>query len=58
MKNYKDSLRDNCNVKSINLHHRVPRRRREKRAENLLKEVIAENFPNLWKEKDIQVQEV
>ena len=30
---------------------------REKGAENLFEEIIAENFPNLGKETDIQVQE-
>ena len=30
---------------------------RAERAENLFEEIIAENFPNLRKETDIQVQE-
>lgn len=30
---------------------------REKGAERLFKEIIAENFPNLGKDRDIQVQE-
>ena len=30
---------------------------RDKRADNLFEEIIAENFPNLRKETDIQVQE-
>ena len=34
-----------------------PRRRKEKRAENLFEGIIGENFPNLGKETDIQVQE-
>ena len=34
-----------------------PRNRREKRMENLLEELVAENFSNRWKETDIQVQE-
>ena len=29
---------------------------KEKRAESLFKEIIAENFPNLGKELDIQIQ--
>ena len=29
----------------------------EKGADNLLKEIIDENFPNLWKKTDIQVEE-
>jgi len=39
------------------LYYRCPRRRREKRAENLFQEIIAENFPNLAKETDVQMQE-
>ena len=31
--------------------------KREKGAENLFEEIIADNFPNLRKESDIQVQE-
>jgi len=38
------------------LPHGSPRRRREEEAETLLKEIIAENFPNLRKETDIYVQ--
>ena len=34
-----------------------PRRRREKGPEKLLEEIVAENFPNLGKETDIQVPE-
>lgn len=30
---------------------------RKKGAENLFEEIMAENFPNLEKEKDIQIQE-
>lgn len=29
---------------------------RKKGAENLYGEIIAENFPNLWKEMDIHIQ--
>ena len=32
--------------------------KREKGAENLLEEIIAENYPNLGNESDIQIQEV
>lgn len=45
------------------LHHqatqyiRVPRRRRQKGAENVFEEIRAENFPNLGKKRDIQIQE-
>ena len=39
-------------------HYRGPRRRREReRAENLLEGIMAENFPNLGRETDIQIQE-
>ena len=31
--------------------------KREKGAENILEEIIADNFPNLGKEIDIQLQE-
>ena len=39
------------------LHYRGLRRRREKGEENIFEEIIAENFPNMGKETDIQVQE-
>ena len=40
------------------LHHGSPRKEeKEKEAESLVKEVIAENFPNLVRNIDIQVQE-
>ena len=32
--------------------------KREKRTENIFEDIIAENFPNLGKENDIQVQAV
>ena len=32
--------------------------KREKGAENLLEEIIAENYPNMGNESDIQIQEV
>lgn len=35
-----------------------PRRREREREGNLFKGIIAENFPNLRKETDIQVQEL
>ena len=38
-------------------HYRVPRRRREKGAENTFGDIIAENFPNLCRETDIQDHE-
>ena len=40
------------------LHYRGPRKRREKASENILEDIIAENFLNLGKETVTQVQEV
>ena len=41
------------------MHYRDPRgEESEKRTENVFDEIMAENFPNLKKETDIQVQEV
>ena len=47
------------NVKHVNLHRTgIPEREeREKGIENVFKEIMVENFPNLKKETDIQVQE-
>ena len=39
------------------LHHRGARWRREQEIENLFEKIMKENFPNLVKEIDIQVQE-
>lgn len=39
------------------MHYGNPRRRSEKGTESLFKELMAENFPNLGKEMDFQVQE-
>ena len=40
------------------MHYRVPRRRSEReRAENISEDTIAENFFNLGKETNLQVQE-
>ena len=39
------------------LHYRGSRRRREKGIKNVFEEIMAENFPNLKKETNIQVQE-
>ena len=55
-----DSLRDLWNnIKHTNiLILGVPEGgEREKGAENICEDTIAENFPNLWKETDFQVQE-
>ena len=38
-------------------HHRGARWKREKEFGNLFEEIMKENFPNLVKEIDIQVQE-
>uniref|UniRef100_A0A9L0SE42 L1 transposable element RRM domain-containing protein n=1 Tax=Equus caballus TaxID=9796 RepID=A0A9L0SE42_HORSE len=57
----KDSLRDLWgNIKHTNIHIIVvlEGKERDKGAENLLEEIIAENFPNLGKETDVQVEEV
>uniref|UniRef100_A0A9L0SBQ6 L1 transposable element RRM domain-containing protein n=1 Tax=Equus caballus TaxID=9796 RepID=A0A9L0SBQ6_HORSE len=55
----KDSLRDLWgNIKHTNsCIIGIPEEDRDKRAENQFEEMIAENFPNLKKETDIQVQE-
>ena len=43
------------------MHYRSPRRRRERERErqvkNVFDKIMAENFPNLKKETDIQIQE-
>ena len=35
----------------------IPERGKEKNEQNLLEDIITDNFPNLGKETDIQVQE-
>ena len=58
-KRNEDSLRDLWdNIKHTNIHVVwVPEgEEREKGTENIIKDIIAENFPNLGKETDIQVQ--
>ena len=60
IKKSEDSLRDLWNnMKRTNIRViRVPEgEERDKGAENLFQEIIDENFPNLRKETDIQVQE-
>ena len=55
----KEKLRDLWNtIKWINIHIiGVPERKKwEKGTESLFKEMIAENFPNLGKKTDIQIQ--
>ena len=44
----KNKYQNNCDSR---------KRRREKGAENLFKEIIVKNFPNLGRELDIQVHE-
>lgn len=39
------------------MHYRNSRRRREKSTESIFEETMVENFPNLGKETNIQVQE-
>ena len=39
------------------MHYKGPRRRREKWPEKIFEEIIAENLPNLGKERVTQVQE-
>ena len=38
------------------VHIGSPRRKRKKRAEKIFEEMMAENFPNLKKETDVQLQ--
>ena len=60
IKKNEDSLRDLWdNIKCTNIRIiGVPEgEEREKGAENLFEEIMAENFPNLAKETDTQVQE-
>ena len=61
MKRNEDSLRDLWdNIKCNNIRAiGVPEgEEREKGPEKILEEIIDENFPNIGKERDIQVQEV
>ena len=60
MKRNEDSLRDLWdNIKRMNIHITgVPEREeREKGPEEIIEEIIAENFPNVRKEQPTQVQE-
>ena len=58
-KRNEDSLRDLWdNIKHINIHViGVPKEERKKVADNILEYIIAENSPNMGKERDIQDQE-
>jgi len=40
------------------LYHGGTKRRREKGAENIFEEIMADNFPNQGKETDTHIQEV
>lgn len=37
------------------MYYRNPRRREERKAENLFEEIVAENFPNLGKATNVQL---
>ena len=39
------------------MHHKSPRKRRKKATKRLFKEIMAENFLELGKQTDIQIQE-
>ena len=52
-----DSLRVSGISSILTFHYRGPRRRRDKGKETLFEEIMSENFPNLRKETNIQVQE-
>ena len=61
MKRNEDSLRGLWgNIKCTDICIKVvpEEEEREKRAENIIEKIIANNFPNLRKETNIQVQEV
>ena len=58
MKKREDSLRNLWDHKVYQYTcYRDPRKRREKGAKNLFKDIMAENFTNLGKKTDIQAQE-
>lgn len=55
-----DSLKDlwdNIKQNKICILGDTRRRKEKERAENPFEEIMAENFPNLEKEKDIRIQE-
>ena len=53
-----DSLRNLCDTnRQTNIQNIRDPRRREKGAESLFKEIMTENFPNLQKWTDFQIQE-
>ena len=49
--------RDTFKCNNISIMGILEREEREKGAENLLRELTAENFPHLGKETEIQIQE-
>ena len=53
-------LEFNDSLKSNNIHvlYRSPRRRKERKSKGLFEQIIAENFPKLGKETDLEIQEV
>lgn len=57
MKKNEESLRDYGHHQGTNVHVKgFPEKERVKEPENLLKQIMAENFPSLKKEMDIQIQ--
>ena len=60
MKKHKQHLRDLWDtIKQINIHimRVLERQKTEKGAERISEEVLAENFPNLMKDMNINIQE-
>jgi len=58
LKKSKRSLRDLWdNTKDQHMHYGIPRRKREKGAWRIFEEIVAENFPNVMKDKNINIQE-
>ena len=58
IKKSEESLRLTAHHQTDQYTHYGSHRRREREgAENLFGEIMAENFPNLGKERDIQIQE-
>ena len=57
-KNHKQTQGLSNTIKPNNIHITgTPQEETENKAENLFEEIIAENFPNLGKETEIQIQE-
>ena len=58
IKKYEESLRNTLDNMKHNKIHIMRKKEREQGVKNLSEEIMTENFPNLVKEKDTQVQEV